>query len=90
MGEVKTLKVRHDDRASGTRFVRVTGRNRHGHVEFQFSIGDPDLFLEMTLPPDAFEEFCRDNQVRHLDEAQVEETRGTAVVAAGSPARFPP
>ena len=39
-------------------------------MEFQFSIGDPDLFLEMTLPPDAFEEFCRDNQVRHLDEAQ--------------------
>jgi phenol hydroxylase P0 protein len=43
---------------SATRYVRVTGFNPHGFVEFQFSIGDPALYLEMILPPTAFEEFC--------------------------------
>ena len=40
---------------ASTRFVRVTGTTRGGFVEFQFSIGDPSLYLEMILPPSAFE-----------------------------------
>lgn len=41
-----------------TRYVRETGRVADRFVEFQFSIGDPTLYLEMILPEAAFHEFC--------------------------------
>ena len=50
-------------------YVRVTNADRRGYIEFQFSIGDPSLYLEMTLPPAAFAEFCAAHQVSHLDDA---------------------
>ncbi len=53
-----------------TRFVRVTGAARGGFIEFQFSIGDPTLYLEMILPRAAFEEFCATNKVVHLNAEQ--------------------
>lgn len=40
------------------RFVRVTGSNAHGFVEFEFSIGSDELCVELMLPPEAFAEFC--------------------------------
>ncbi len=40
------------------RFVRVVERRADGFVEFRFSIGDPDLFVEMFLDGPAFAEFC--------------------------------
>ena len=52
--------------------VRVTNHERKGIVEFNFSIGDPTLFLEMILPVKAFEEFCRINEVRFLTPEQEE------------------
>ena len=55
---------------ANTRFVWVTGEARGGFVEFQFSIGDPTLYLEMILPPGAFEEFCATHQVVHLTAEQ--------------------
>jgi len=55
---------------ASTRFVRVTGTTRGGFVEFQFSIGDPSLYLEMILPPSAFEEFCANNKAIHLTPEQ--------------------
>lgn len=51
-------------------FVRVTRADHRGFIEFQFAIGDPALFLEMTLPPAAFTEFCTTHQVRHLTAAE--------------------
>ena len=51
-------------------YVRITDRNNRGFVEFQFSIGDPTLYLDMTLPPDAFEAFCRERGVRRLTAAE--------------------
>jgi len=51
-------------------YVRVTAPDHRGFVEFQFSIGDPCLYLEMTLPPAAFAEFCARHQVVHLSAAQ--------------------
>ncbi|MGE0482541.1 MAG: phenol hydroxylase subunit [Gammaproteobacteria bacterium] len=51
-------------------FVRVTNPDHKGFVEFQFSIGDPKLYLEMTLPPAAFDEFCRQHGATHLSAAQ--------------------
>ncbi|MGD9600938.1 MAG: phenol hydroxylase subunit [Gammaproteobacteria bacterium] len=53
-----------------TRFVRITGEARGGFVEFQFSIGDPTLYLEMILPRAAFEEFCAAQRVVHLSAEQ--------------------
>ena len=37
------------------RFVRVTGVSSRGFVEFEFSIGSPELCVELLLPPAAFE-----------------------------------
>jgi len=67
MGSVTELG---SDSGELTRFVRVTNRDHRGFVEFQFSIGDPGLYLEMTLPPAAFTEFCRDHRVRELSEEE--------------------
>ncbi len=53
-----------------TRFVRITGVAHGGFVEFQFSIGDPTLYLEMILPSVAFEEFCAENKAVHLSAHQ--------------------
>ena len=53
-------------------YVRVTNRERKDIVEFDFSIGDPTLFLEMILPVKAFEEFCRINEVQFLTPEQEE------------------
>lgn len=53
-----------------TRYVRVTGEARGGFIEFQFSIGDPTLYLEMILPEAAFREFCATNKAVHLNPEQ--------------------
>jgi phenol hydroxylase P0 protein len=53
-------------------FVRLRGMRSDGFVEFDFSIGDPDLSVELILPKAAFDEFCAINQVRHLTQAQGE------------------
>lgn len=55
------------------RTVRVRERRDDGFVEFDFSIGDPRLFVELILPESAFNEFCAANSVRELsaDEARV-------------------
>ena len=50
------------------RFVKVTGVNSRGFVEFEFSIGSPDLCVELMLPRQAFDEFCATQQVRRLDD----------------------
>ena len=54
------------------RYVRITGRDRPGFVEFHFSLDDPTLYLEMILPTAAFMEFCRANQVTFLGDEEAE------------------
>lgn len=49
------------------RFVRVTGERPNGFVEFDFAIGEPELFVEMILGRDAFEEFCVANHAERLE-----------------------
>ncbi|MCA7928001.1 phenol hydroxylase subunit [Burkholderia cepacia] len=52
----------------GRKCVRVTGTNSRGFVEFELSIGGaPELCVELTLPPAAFDAFCREQQVTRLD-----------------------
>jgi phenol hydroxylase P0 protein len=48
------------------KFVRVTGINRRGFVEFEFSVGIPELCVELMLPRAAFEEFCVDQKAVRL------------------------
>lgn len=54
------------------RYVRITSRDRPGFVEFDFSLDDPTLYLEMILPTAAFTEFCQANQVTFLSDEEAE------------------
>ena len=40
------------------RFVRVLQRRSNGLVEFEFSIGWPELSVELMLPERDFADFC--------------------------------
>ncbi|WP_296663658.1 phenol hydroxylase subunit [Paraburkholderia sp.] len=53
----------------GRRFVKVTGINTRGFVEFEFSVGQPDLCVELMLLPAAFEEFCLAQNVSRLGQS---------------------
>ena len=57
------------------RYVRVCRERPDGFVEFEFAIGDPELFAEMLLPSEAYESFCQSNHVVFL-EPRVEESKG--------------
>lgn len=52
-------------------FVRVTGTRRNAFVEFEFSINDEDLMVELVMPFKEFAEFCERENVTVLtpDEA---------------------
>ncbi|QTD93136.1 phenol hydroxylase subunit [Burkholderia anthina] len=53
----------------GRKCVRVTGTNSRGFVEFELSIGGaPELSVELTLPPAAFDAFCVEQRVMRLDD----------------------
>lgn len=49
------------------KFVRITERRPDGFIEFDFAVGEPELFVEMLLPEAAFHEFCTANQVALLE-----------------------
>ncbi|VTZ23441.1 hypothetical protein MPC4_290061 [Methylocella tundrae] len=52
---------REDDGATldlARRYIRVVGV-RCGFIEFEFTIADPMLTIELVMPPSAFDEFCR-------------------------------
>lgn len=49
------------------KFVRVTHVRVDGFVEFDFAVGEEELFVEMILPTAAFEEFCKLNEVTMLE-----------------------
>ena len=40
--------------------VRILGTRLGRFVEFEYSLGDGDLAVELILPTRAFEEFCRE------------------------------
>lgn len=49
------------------KFVRIIERRADGFVEFEFAIGEPELYAEMLLPGDAYEAFCEANHVTFLE-----------------------
>lgn len=63
-----TAPSRRDELAPGafdrlTKYIRVRSQPEDRFVEFDFAIGDPNLFVELVLPRPAFDEFCRTNRV---------------------------
>ncbi|MCB1713715.1 MAG: phenol hydroxylase [Candidatus Competibacteraceae bacterium] len=48
------------------KYIRVRNRTAKGFVEFDFSIDDPELYVELILPETAFKEFCEHNAVEWL------------------------
>ena len=52
------------------RYVRVTGVRDKKFVEFDFSIGDPTLFVELMLPFEHFKKFCKRNDTKELTTKQ--------------------
>ena len=51
--------------------VRITG-TRNGMIAFDYGLDDLDYALELMLPPDAFEAFCRENAVVRLEGERAE------------------
>ncbi|RBP05114.1 phenol hydroxylase subunit [Roseiarcus fermentans] len=51
------------------KFVRVTGVRSGRYVEFEFSVNDADLTVELILPFSAFEEFCTLQEATRLPPA---------------------
>jgi phenol/toluene 2-monooxygenase (NADH) P0/A0 len=51
---------------STQRFVRITERREDGYIEFDFSVGDPDLAVELIMDHAMFERFCQVNAVQTL------------------------
>ena len=44
-----------------TKYIRITGDRHAKFVEFDFAIYDPTLFVELILPQQAFQHFCKIN-----------------------------
>ncbi|MBW9257082.1 MAG: phenol hydroxylase subunit [Candidatus Thiodiazotropha sp. (ex. Lucinisca nassula)] len=62
----------------GQAYIRVTGERLGKFVEFEFSIDDEDLTVELILPHEAFKIFCDKHQarlVRSSDEIGAEESQ---------------
>ena len=45
-------------------------------VEFEFAVGEPELFVEMVMPRDAFDTFCRDQGAVALEDRSAEGVAG--------------
>ena len=52
------------------RYVRITGVRDKKFIEFNFSIGDPTLFVELMLPFEHFRKFCKRNETKQLTTKQ--------------------
>lgn len=59
------------------KFVRVIEARQGGLIEFEFAIGEPELFVELIMPAHAFAEFCAANQVTVLDQVRALKSAGT-------------
>ncbi len=58
-----------DEATLARRYVRITGQQPNGIIAFEFSVGWPDMSVELALPEPLFNEFCSKNKVEFLTEA---------------------
>lgn len=42
-----------------SRFIRIVAEHASGLVEFEFAVGEPELFVEMVMQREQFDDFCR-------------------------------
>lgn len=56
------------------RFVRITKERKNDFIEFDYAIGEEEIFLELVLPREAFLDFCVENKVELLSSTQIEST----------------
>ncbi|MBT9552851.1 MAG: phenol hydroxylase subunit [Hydrogenophaga sp.] len=56
------------------KYVRVLERRADGLVSFEFSIGWPELAVELMLPAAAFDEFCARHEVIRRDDPSPDHT----------------
>lgn len=54
------------------RYVRFRELRADGFVDFYFSIGEPGLGVELSLPLEHYKEFCRKNKVLYLTREECE------------------
>ena len=52
------------------RSIRISEVLRNGFVSFDFIVGDPDIYVEMLLSPEAFAQFCDDQGLEPDDRAR--------------------
>lgn len=50
------------------KFVRIKETRPDGLVSFEFSIGWPELSVDLMLPQAAFDDFCVQQQVKPLSD----------------------
>jgi phenol hydroxylase P0 protein len=66
MSDLPSQRVVEASELFDRRFVRFRHLDARGFAHFDFSIGDPELFVELSLPRCSYEEFCTANAVTHL------------------------
>lgn len=76
--QVRRLMTEPTDFDPAKRYVRIVSTRADGMVEFEFAVGEPQLFVEMLLPQAEFEQFCRDQKVRPSHGALPEAASGSA------------
>jgi len=67
---VMTMSNKKISGIDGQRYVRVVNVVQEKYVEFEFSIEDPTIHVELVLPFQHFKKFCDDNNVKHLSPEQ--------------------
>lgn len=45
------------------RFIRIVREHDNGMVEFEFAVAEPELFVEMVMPREQFDDFCQTQAV---------------------------
>ena len=65
-----TMAKKNNSGIDGQRYVRVTNVVKEKYVEFEFSIEDPTIHVELVLPFAHFKKFCEDNDAKHLSPEQ--------------------
>jgi phenol hydroxylase P0 protein len=51
------------------KFVRVNKLRPDGFVEFDFAVGEAEIYVEMILPANSFDDFCSLNKVIFLNDS---------------------
>ena len=60
------------------RFIRIVQEHDNGMVEFEFAVGEPELFVEMVMPRAQFDEFCAMQGVQPTQGRLPEQADGSA------------